>query len=52
MKAIVDASNVAHYGKVKDGKPILENILNAVKALTATYLTQQLTFSMPKVTGS
>lgn len=33
MKAIVDASNVAHYGKVKDGKPILENILNAVKAL-------------------
>jgi len=33
LKAIVDASNVAHYGKVKDGKPILKNILNAVNAL-------------------
>lgn len=33
MKVIVDASNVAHFGKVKDGKPLLKNILKAVQAL-------------------
>jgi len=33
LKVIVDASNVAHFGKEKDGKPILENISKAVKAL-------------------
>ncbi len=32
MKAIVDASNVAHYGR-KDGKPSLDNIMKALKAL-------------------
>ncbi len=30
---MVDASNVAHYGRVKDGKPRLDNILKATEAL-------------------
>ncbi len=30
---MVDASNVAHYGRVKDGKPRLDNVLKAEKAL-------------------
>jgi hypothetical protein len=30
---MVDASNVAHYGRMKDGKPRLDNILKAEKAL-------------------
>ena len=34
MKVIVDASNVAHFGKDKEGKkPSLDNLLNAVEAL-------------------
>jgi len=33
MKVIVDASNVAHFGKVKDIKPSLDNILKAINAL-------------------
>ena len=33
MKVVVDASNVAHYVKNKDGKPQMINILAAVKAL-------------------
>ncbi len=33
MKVIVDASNVAHYGRAKDGKPRLDNILKAAEAL-------------------
>ncbi|PKL71115.1 MAG: Zc3h12a-like ribonuclease, partial [Methanobacteriales archaeon HGW-Methanobacteriales-2] len=32
MQVIVDASNVAHYGK-KDGKPSLSKLLKAVEAL-------------------
>lgn len=32
MQVIVDASNVAHFGK-KGGKPSLKNLLNAVKTL-------------------
>ena len=33
MKVIIDASNVAHFGKGKDGQPSLNNILKAVEAL-------------------
>ena len=34
MKVIIDASNVAHFGKDKEGKkPSLENLLKAVEAL-------------------
>ncbi len=33
MKVIIDASNVAHFGKGKDGQPSLNNILNAIEAL-------------------
>ena len=34
MKVIVDASNVAHFGKDKEGeKPSLDNLLKAVEAL-------------------
>lgn len=33
MKVIIDASNVAHFGKGKDGQPSLDNILKAVEAL-------------------
>ena len=33
MKVIIDASNVAHFGKGKDGQPSLDNILNAIEAL-------------------
>ncbi|MEN6290459.1 MAG: Zc3h12a-like ribonuclease [Methanobacterium sp.] len=33
MKVIIDASNVAHFGKGKDGQPSLNNILNAMEAL-------------------
>jgi hypothetical protein len=33
LKAIVDASNVAHFGKRKDGKPSLHNIVKALEAL-------------------
>lgn len=33
MKVIVDASNVAHFGKGKDGQPSLDNILKAIEAL-------------------
>ncbi|MBI5680815.1 MAG: Zc3h12a-like ribonuclease [Methanobacterium sp.] len=33
MKVIVDASNVAHFGKGKDGKPSLNNVLNAIESL-------------------
>jgi hypothetical protein len=33
LKVIVDASNVAHFGKGKDGQPSLDNILKAIEAL-------------------
>jgi hypothetical protein len=33
LKVIIDASNVAHFGKGKDGQPSLNNILNAIEAL-------------------
>lgn len=33
MKVMVDASNVAHYGRQKDGKPSLDNIYKAAEAL-------------------
>lgn len=33
MKVIIDASNVAHFGKIKDGQPSLDNILKAIEAL-------------------
>ncbi|MGB9980616.1 NYN domain-containing protein [Methanobacterium sp.] len=33
MKVIIDASNVAHFGKGKDGQPTLDNILNSIEAL-------------------
>jgi hypothetical protein len=33
LKVIIDASNLAHYGKEKDSKPKLKNILHAVNAL-------------------
>ncbi len=33
MKVIIDASNVAHLGKDKEGKPSLDNLLMAVEAL-------------------
>ena len=33
MKVIIDASNVAHFGKKDDSSPKLSNILSAVKAL-------------------
>ena len=33
MKVIIDASNVAHFGKGRDGQPSLDNILKAIEAL-------------------
>ncbi len=33
MKVIIDASNVAHFGKGKEGQPSLNNILKAIEAL-------------------
>ena len=33
MKVIIDASNVAHFGKGNDGQPRLDNILEAIEAL-------------------
>lgn len=33
MKVIIDASNIAHFGKDKEGKPSLDNLLKAVEAL-------------------
>lgn len=33
MKVVIDASNVAHFGKIDDSSPKLNNILSAVKAL-------------------
>lgn len=33
MKVIIDASNLAHYGREKKSKPKLKNILSAVNAL-------------------
>ncbi len=33
MKVIIDASNVAHYGKRKDGDPSLDTILKSIEAL-------------------
>lgn len=33
MKVMVDASNIAHYGRQKDGKPSLDNIYKAAEAL-------------------
>lgn len=33
MKVIIDASNLAHYGREKNSKPKLKNILSAVNAL-------------------
>ena len=30
---MVDASNIAHFGRAKDGKPRLDYILKAAKAL-------------------
>lgn len=33
MKVMVDASNVAHFGRPKDGKPSLDYILKAAEAL-------------------
>lgn len=33
MKVMVDASNVAHFGRKKDGKPSLNNIIKASEAL-------------------
>ncbi len=33
MKVIIDASNVAHFRKGKDGQPSLDNILEAIEAL-------------------
>lgn len=34
MKVIIDASNVAHFGKGKEGSPILDNVLKAIEALS------------------
>lgn len=33
MKVIVDAANVAHFGKGKDGQPSLDNVLKATESL-------------------
>lgn len=33
MKVIVDASNVAHFGKGKEGQPTLDNVLKSIEAL-------------------
>ncbi|MBU4607341.1 MAG: Zc3h12a-like ribonuclease, partial [Methanobacterium sp.] len=33
MKVIIDASNVAHYGKRADDKPRLKNISSSIEAL-------------------
>jgi hypothetical protein len=33
LKVIIDASNVAHYGKGADEKPLLKNIINSVESL-------------------
>lgn len=33
MRVIIDASNVAHFGKGRDGQPSLDNILEAIEAL-------------------
>jgi len=33
LKVIIDASNVAHYGKGKDEKPLLKNILSSIESL-------------------
>ncbi len=35
MKVIIDASNVAHYGKGKEGSPRLDNVLKSIEALKA-----------------
>jgi len=35
LKVIIDASNVAHYGKEKEGSPRLETVLKSIEALKA-----------------
>jgi len=35
LKVIIDASNVAHYGKGKEGSPRLDNVLKSIEALKA-----------------